>query len=358
MPNIIITHAKAYTLNPQQPWAEAMVIEGNKIAYVGNNVGALGYKTSQSRLIDAKGRSLLPGLIDSHFHLYMGSLRLEDMQLSPVRKLTDLARVIQDYKESFPNKLWLRGQRLAYDITPGRRLNRFDLDAIESDRPLALASVDFHTLWCNTRALEMANILRGQKVKDGEIVMGADGLASGELREYGAMNLIYKLIPPLNQEEKLSLICQGIQEVVSYGITSLHCMHGNMQHLSSFRELEARGDFKLRAYLPYDVSPDTPLEALEQEALALKQTYHSDKIRAGMIKVFVDGVLESFTSLMVEPYANKDSLGEALFSDAHFKEVAVEADRLGLQIAVHAIGDGAVKRTLDGFAAARLQKWP
>jgi predicted amidohydrolase YtcJ len=114
----------------------------------------------------------------------------------------------------------------------------------------------------------------------------------------------------------------------------------------------------LRLYVPYNVTPDMPLETL-QEAAAWRQRYQSSHLRTGAIKCFMDGVLESYTALLVEDYAGAPgNRGSALFSAEQFNLVAVEADRLGLQIAVHCCGDGAVKRTLDGFAHARQQNAP
>ena len=120
------------------------------------------------------------------------------------------------------------------------------------------------------------------------------------------------------------------------------------------RRREEQGRLSLRVWIAYSVKPETPFEALAGEAAVLAARYHTGMVRTGSVKFFMDGVIDSFTGFMLEPYALRpDTYGEVLWSAEKFNRYAVEADRLGLQIVVHAIGDAAIRRTLDGFAAAR-----
>jgi predicted amidohydrolase YtcJ len=131
-------------------------------------------------------------------------------------------------------------------------------------------------------------------------------------------------------------------------------MDGSAEQAALYSALEEAGELSLRVYLPYDVPPGTPLEALATEAVALRDQFQSEMVRGGSVKFFMDGVLESYTALLVEPYADDPTThGEALWTAEQFNEMAIEADRLGLQIKVHCCGDGAVRRTLDGFEAAQ-----
>ena len=123
--------------------------------------------------------------------------------------------------------------------------------------------------------------------------------------------------------------------------------------MASIKEFEARGDLTLRVYVPYDIKPETPLAAFE-DAATWPTRFNGSHVRAGAVKFFMDGVLESYTALMIDDYAEQPgNKGEALFTAEQFNTMAAEADRLGLQIFVHACGDGAVRRTLDGYAHAR-----
>jgi predicted amidohydrolase YtcJ len=183
-------------------------------------------------------------------------------------------------------------------------------------------------------------------------VMANDGTASGELREPAAYDLVTNKRPERSESEKLSLLKQGIKLANSYGITSIHNMDDEDRELAKYDVLESAGDLTLRIDFPLLMKPETPLEDLHI-IKDWQKDIKSERLHFGRIKVFMDGVIEATTALMIEPYAHLDSLGDALFTAEHFNKIAVMADKLGWQISVHAIGDGAVKRTLDGYETAR-----
>ncbi len=358
--DLIFTNARASTLDLSRPYAEAVAVRGDRICFVGAEIDALDLRADHTKVVDAGGRTLLPGLIDSHFHLLWGSLRLDDMQLEGVRGLEALRSALEVYRDAHPGRPWVRGQGLSYDVlTSGERLTRAHLDRLEPHRPLVLTCFDFHTVWCNTAALRAAGILHGAEVpSNAEVVMGEDGLATGELREFEAMDLVYRLFPEPSAGEVRDLLRRGMRLANAHGVTSVHNMNGDREEFERYRALDAAGELPLRIYLPFRMYPHTPLSELESGAVAMRELYRSDKLRAGALKLFMDGVVESYTAFMLEPYANAEGCGEAIFSAEHFGEIAVRADQAGLQIAVHAIGDAAVRRALDGFEAARRANGP
>lgn len=359
--DLIITQARAFTANPQGPWAEAVAVRGNHIVFVGDSAAALTWAGPHTRIIDGQGATLLPGLIDSHFHLGWGTTNYEDALLEEVHTLDQLAQTIRDYVAAHPTKQWIKGQRLAYDVAGGQRMvNRHDLDALEAERPLALMSSDYHTLWANTRALELAGIQHGAPTLPGsEIVMGEDGLANGQLNERDAFNLVLDAIPAPDEAEKDRLLRLALAEAAAWGITGVHNMDGDAEQLARYAGVAARGELSLRVYMAYSVRPHTPFAALAEEAATLSAQYAEGMVRCRSVKYFMDGVIDSFTGFMLEPYAQRpDTCGDALWSAEQFNRYAVESDRLGLQIVVHAIGDAAIRRTLDGFAAARAANGP
>lgn len=353
MSSIILHNAAVYTANPAQPNAEAVVLEHNRLSYVGDNAKALAHRQSNSKVLDAKGRTVMPGFNDSHYHLGMGSYTLDELYLDNVKTLSELKDAIQTYARANSDKSWIVGRRCSYDIDGANPLTRHHLDAIEANKPVALYSLDFHTVWVNTRALELGGILHGATTQAGsEIVMANDGTASGELREPAAYHLVTDKRPERSKSEKLSLIKQGIQVANSYGITSIHNMDDEDRGLEKYSLLESTGELTLRIDFPLSMKPETPLEDL-YIIQDWQKNIESERLHFGRVKLFMDGVIEATTALMVEPYAHVDSLGDALFTAKHFNDIAVIADKLGWQISVHAIGDGAVKRTLDGYATAQ-----
>lgn len=353
--NFIFTNARAYTLDASTPYATTVAVAGNKILFVGNEANSKDFRSADTKLIDCQQKTLLPGIIDSHFHLMWGALNLANIQLEDITGLDNLRREVQAFKQKHPEKKFLRGSSVSYDVLPkGERLTRHHIDQIEPDLPLILVAFDFHSAWCNTAALEAAGILRGAELtSNAEVVMGNDGLATGELREFQAMDLVLDLINNPSEVEKNNLVQQAIHLANSYGITSIHNMNGDRDEFAFYQKLDETQKLNLRIYVPFRMYPTDPLSVLKEEALYLKNTYQSEKLKAGALKLFMDGVIESFTGFMLEPYINNPSTrGEAIFEAEHFNEICIQADALGLQIAVHAIGDAAVRRTLDGYEAA------
>jgi predicted amidohydrolase YtcJ len=357
MPNyadLIITNARALTQNHAQPTAEALAIANGRIAYVGTNNAALDFRGSATRLIDAAGRTLLPGLIDSHYHLLWGSVKLDDIRFEGVANYAEMTEAVRAYAAANPTKPWLAGYGLAYNMLPGHAsLTRQHLDAITAERPLIVVAFDLHTAWANTRALELAGLLHGGPCAPGnEIVLASDGTASGELREPGAYNQVTIHMPMPDAAQTHTLLHKGLAQAARYGITSIHNMDGDLEQMQLYTDLEARGELTLRVSVPFLATPETPLSALD-EALAMRAA-QTELVRSNRVKCFMDGVIESYTALLLDDFADSPgNLGAAIFSAEQFTALATESDRLGLQVTVHAIGDAAVRRTLDGFEHAQ-----
>jgi predicted amidohydrolase YtcJ len=197
MSDLIITNARVYTVDTANPHAEAVVVQGKRIAFVGTTADALAHRQPHSRVVDGHGRTLLPGFIDSHFHLLWGALSMGDAQLDEVRSLEELAAAIRAYEVENHDLAWLVGRGLRYVVpSHDEALTRHHLDEIEAERPFFISAYDYHTIWANTAALRLAGLLHGAETPAGSsIVMGADGLATGELREPGAYEPLLALKP-------------------------------------------------------------------------------------------------------------------------------------------------------------------
>jgi len=355
--HLIIENAAVYTVDDANPTAEAVAVRGNRVAFVGSNQDTSSYKAPHTRVVDAGGCTLMPGFIDSHFHLMWGAIGLADAQLFDVRSMPELERALSEQAASNPDEPWVGGQGVSYILpSPTEPLTRHHLDAIVSDRPLTLFSYDFHTVWANTAALNLAGILHGGETGPGsQIVMGADGLATGELREPAAFEQLFEHRPELSDTRKMELVREALQLMAADGITSIHNMDGTPEQTRLYAAMEDSGYLTARIYMPFDIKPETPIEAITEIAVPMREEFQTQFVRAGAVKFFMDGVLESFTALLLDPYADDQStVGEALFTQEHFNRMAAEADRLGFQIAVHACGDGAVRRVLDGYEVVRF----
>lgn len=372
---IIITNGKVLSMDEAAPRAEALVLRGREIAYVGNARDALALKSNGTRVIDAGGGTVLPGFIEGHMHLFAGAAELDHLQLFGVHGFEALKAAVVAYLREHPGSDLIIGEQADYTIlSKDEPVTRNHLDRIVPARPFMMFSPDHHTAWANTVALQQAGVFEGRMLGPGnEIVMGPDGLANGELREGEAIDPVRSLSKSGNRdrlglmtggeseprptaaefEHDLMVMKRGLDHCARHGITSIHNMDGNLYTLELLEELDRRGELLCRVRVPFHMKNFMAVTALEK-AGAMHQRYHSEKLASGFVKVFVDGVLDSWTAVMLDDYADRPGWrGEPLFTPEHFAAVAVEADRRGLQIAVHAIGDGAVRTVLDGYEAAR-----
>lgn len=375
--DLIVTNARVLTVDPARPRAEAVAVAGDTILAVGDRAEVMATKGPGTRVIDAAGGSVTPGFVEAHLHIFAGAAELDQCQLHGVEGAEAFRAKVAAYAAGRPGEPLIVGQGAGYTMfSESAPITRHDLDAAVPDRPFLMFAADHHTAWANTAALEHAGILRGRAVGVGnEIVMGADGLATGELREREAFGPVVALStsggrersgldgsdPDATAAERAydrKVLQRGLDHLARHGITSFHNMDGNRYLASLLGEMEAAGELTCRARVPFHFLNFMDLDALDT-ASELAARHRSERLSCGFVKMFMDGVLESWTAVMAEDYADRPGWrGEPLFERRRFAEIATEIDRRGLQIAVHAIGDGAVNTVLDGYAAARGANGP
>ena len=348
----IFKNARVFTSDESNPRAEAVAVKANRIIYVGSNEGAQEQSDERTRVIDAQGHTLTPGFIDSHFHLLWGSIWMGSAQLYSVTNLEKLKEILQAFAAQNRTSEWVDGRGIKYGIVSTRQ----ELDAIIPDRPVYINAYDGHTSWANTKALEMAGVLHpGKEIgPNGTIVRDEHGLATGELREKDAMSTVSSLLPLPSEARKRELLKMAIKQINATGVTSIHNMNGDMEELMTYAALEDTGEMTLRVYVPYWIKPETTEEMLV-EAIEMSKV-RGEYVRGGAAKFFMDGVWESYTALTLEPYADDpNARPEGIYSAEHFTRMAALCDKMGLQIFVHCCGDGAVRRTLDGYEAVQKE---
>lgn len=369
--SLVLRNARIYTQVRADPWAEALAVDGERIVWVGRDMDASDWVGPDTQVIDAGRRLALPGLIDSHFHLLLGARSLHGLNLDDAKSTEAVQSRLRTFADAHPGREWITGRGWQHRLFAGGGApTRALLDAVVNDRPVCLVSSDGHTAWVNTPALEQAGILKGLAAPPqfGAAVMSDDGLATGELRESVAMDAVRKLIPPLTRDEEDALLKQALHECATYGITSAHNMDGDADSLAIYRSLEERGEMTLRLYVPLTVEPGTKEEAISDWLLATTESTGKSSpiangrlpmVRTGCVKLFADGVVESKTAWMLEPYCDSgEDRGTPNFDPEAFKRLIATADALKLQIFVHAIGDAAVRASLDAFELARKLNQP
>lgn len=367
---LIVTNAKVLTMYETAPRAEAVAVAGGKILAVGSAAEIAALAGPATQLIDAKGRTLLPGFVESHLHLVLGGNELVQLQIGGLHGFDALKAAFTAYAAANPDNALLMAQGASYEILD-QPVTRHDLDRVIADRPIAMMSPDHHTVWANTAALSAAGLLQGAPMPHGhEVVMAADGTATGELREFEAFGPILALGGEAHLQLGIATggepepwpsdavrardkdkIAAGLAHCAAHGITAMVNMDGNRYTCQLLKEMQDEGRLIARVKVPFHFKPHMELSELDR-ASAMTAEYNNDWLSSGFVKMFMDGVVDSRTAFMLNDYPNTTERGEPLFEPERFKEICTEIDRRGLQIAVHAIGDGAVRTTIDGYEAA------
>lgn len=350
--HILITGTRVFTAEPQRPWAEAILIEDDTVVLAGSEAEARGAAPTGCEHVHVPGGLSVPGLNDAHIHMSYGANALTVLDLQGTVTLDVLQRRLAEYAAAHPDREWIEAFGLAYDVLAGvSGRERLVLDAAVPNRPVYLRAFDFHTAWVNTVALQRAGIERGRDLSPpNEVVVDeATGLATGVLKERDAYSLVASCIPPRSQSEADDALVEAFRHVNRQGITSVQIMDGTPEQVAQYRRLQDQGRLTLRAYHYLNMRPETPLDALDEFA-ALKRRYTGTWNRIAGIKLFMDGVVESKTAWMEEPYCDgSGDTGMPAMSPDRYSAVVRAADDLGLDIATHAIGARAVQFVLDTY---------
>jgi predicted amidohydrolase YtcJ len=356
--DIIVVHGHVYTENPKQPWAQAVAIRHGKITVVGDDPEIERRRGMGTKVINAGGKLVLPGFVDCHIHFMDGSLSLGRVNLEGAKDPAEIQKRLRQYAVEHPGDDWILGRGWNYAMFGPEALpHKKYLDEIFPNRPVLLEGYDGHTYWVNSKALMLAGITRDTPdPPNGTIVRDPQtGEATGALKE-SAQDLVAKIIPKPSRAEKLLALRAGMRWANQHGITRVHSAGQDFEELDLFDEMRRRGDLSVRMYIAYFLNPPElrpqDLEAIEHA----RKKFHDDWIDAEAVKFMVDGVVESHTAAMLEPYSDDPSLkGKLFWEPSKYKAAVAELDKHGLQLFTHAIGDYAVRTALDAYENAETQ---
>jgi predicted amidohydrolase YtcJ len=361
----VIVNARIYTINARQPWAEALAIRGDKVLAVGSAKEIAAYRGASTKILDAGGRLVLPGFTDSHVHFLDGSLSMTRIRLEGAQTIAEIQQRVKAFAANHPEQSWLLGRGWSYTaFEPSGLPDKRYLDEVVADRPVYLEGFDGHTWWANSKALQLAGIMRqtadpagGTFVRDAKT-----GEPTGAVKEDAADAVMRRSIPLPTREEKLQALRAGMKEANRFGVVRVHVTGGvsagvgDIQDVALFQELRRTGELSVRMYLAYRLDPPTVTAAQNQEIEDARNNYHDDWIAAGAAKFFLDGVIETRTAAMLSPYSDDPSQsGKLLWDQAVYEAAVAELDRRGVQIFSHAVGDRAIRQALDAYEnAARV----
>jgi predicted amidohydrolase YtcJ len=357
--DVIFSGGTVHTVDPARPRAEAVAVRGERIVAVGATDAMMPLRGPRTRVVDLRAGTLLPGFQDAHVHPIGGGVDRLACDVRDIHPRSAVIDAIRAYADARPDASWIVGSGWYMGDFPGGTPRREDLDAAVPDRPAFLPNRDGHTAWVNSRALELAGIDRvTPDPADGRIERDPDGTPSGCLHE-GAADLVERLMPPTTEDEWAEGLRIGQAYLHSLGITAWQDAIVHPNNLATYRRAAAEGWLTARVEAALWWERERGDEQIEEFAAASRAlAADAGRLRANSVKLMVDGVLETFTGSMLEPYLGPDgrptaNRGIDFLDPAALGGHVARIDAAGLQPHFHAIGDRAVRNALDAVAAAR-----
>jgi predicted amidohydrolase YtcJ len=366
--DMVVRHARVYTVDESHPWAEAVAVRGDRIEWVGSDADAVAHVGAATKVVDAGGRMLLPGFIDSHFHVLLGGspdvLRIENGDT-----LQEIQRQVKEFAAKRPELKWIEVEGWNYSAFPDGSLpTAKDLEGLTGGRPAFLVAYDYHTIWMNREALKDFGITRDTKSvifaekvekdpKTGEPTGIVTGFGSTGLSEEAEAEVRKHL--PSHQGDA---IARGVKFNVTAashaGITTVIDPQSYLEDLPVYERLVKEGSLPSRLQVALFHRRGTTQATLDKFDEARKK-YNDDRLRVSAVKLYIDDVIEPHTAAMLEPYSDRpDTRGELDYPADEFKQVVARLDDMKFQIFIHSIGDRGIRTSLDAIEYAEKKNGP
>lgn len=353
----VITNGKVYTVDEQQPWAEAVAVKGDTIVYVGDNAGAAVFVGKGTEQVDLEGRLMLPGFVESHVHIALGAAFNSGVIIDFADKVEDVQRRVKEYADGHPDQKSIFGATYNGNLFDAKGPNKALLDAVVPDRPVYLLDHGGHGAWVNSKALEVAGITKDTKnPAGGEYVRDDKGEATGAIKGAPAHMPVLSAIEGITPESITSALTKVFEGMSEFGFTSAIDMGAVLEPEAShtaFIELDKAGKKPLRLCATHYVNtPELARTAVEMVERNDKR-YKSDTLWFGALKVSVDSVIEILTAAMLEPYLTTGNRGMLYFDDEAMTKMALAAAEKGYLVTTHTYGDHANRVSLNAAEAVR-----
>jgi predicted amidohydrolase YtcJ len=353
--DLIITHAKVWTVDQAQPTAEAVAALGERIVAVGSSAEVEAWRGPRTRVIDAGGKLLLPGFNDAHVHFVDGGRQLDAVQLNDASTPEEFKRRIAERAKITPKGEWIQGgdwdeTKWPVSQMPTRQL----IDDVTGDTPVSLSRYDGHVVLANSAALKLAGITAATPdPPGGTMLRDAQGNPTGILKD-AAMDPVAKVIPPLTHEQRRKAALRGLAHAASLGVTSFQEMDNGdsaetYADIGVFAELLEQNALTARAYFAPSV-----VDWSDEAKLGVRRAFGSSYLRIGALKGFADGSLGATTAYFFDPYTDapgdRGLLSDQMQPPSAMRDRMLKADAAGLQLCTHAIGDQGISIILDFYA--------
>ena len=343
--DLIIKNANIWTGDENQPRAMAMAIGGDTVMAIGNGDELDSWLGDKTKVIDAEGKFITPGFIDTHVHFLSGSYGLSSVKLRDAGTPEEFTKRIGDYAETVEKGTWIMEGDWDHQLWGGELPRAEWVDEVTPDHPVFVTRLDGHISLANSKAMELAGIdASTPDVEGGDIVRDLNGNPTGIFKD-NAQGLIFKAVTPFSPEQNDEAIVNGMNYMVSNGVTTVHNMDlgASAEIIDTYARI--RDKQIIRFYMAVGLSNWTELrDRVEKDGLGDKW------LKIGVLKGMVDGALGSHTAAFFEPFADTpDDRGFFVIDEDSLNQWAMEADKANLQLAIHAIGDRAINTLLNVF---------
>jgi predicted amidohydrolase YtcJ len=362
--DLVVRHANIHTMDDSKPRATALAVAGDKILWIGDDRDAGQYMGEKTRVVDAGGRLLLPGFIDSHFHVGLGN----DPNVERIsgNSLQEIQAQVKAFSDQRPDLQWIEMDGWNYSAFPDGGLpTAKDLESLTAGRPAFLVAYDYHTIWMNKEALKAFGITKATKsVKFAEDVQHdkKSGEPTGILMGFGSTGLsaeaearLSRILPSHSPTGAPERTVQLLSRAAKAGITTIIEPQTYLDTVPLYAQLRNEGRLPQRLQVALFHRRGTSDAEIEKFVEARKQ-YNDDWFRVAAVKLYIDDVIEPHTAAMLEPYADRpDTRGQLSYPAEEFKQVVAKLDKRGFQIFTHATGDRGIRTALDAYEYARQQ---
>jgi len=351
--DLVIVNGKVHVADEKNTVAQAVAVKGNTILRVGTDDEIRALASPTTRVIDARGGTVAPGFNDAHVHFISGGLSLKQVNLAGLATLAELQAAIREFAAGQPAGAWVTGRGWLYTPFPGGSPTAAQLDAVVADRPAVMECYDGHSIWVNSVVLRLAGITRASKDPENGVIVRdpQTGEPTGHLKE-SAQGLIDGVLPQVTVEDRRAALLAAVSEANRLGVTSIQNAGTSLDDMALFAEAKKSGALTVRAYLATDGDAGITEADVDRMDAAWKQYGDDPTLRTGIVKLFADGVIESKTAAMLAPYVGSRSAGTPNMTASELNRIVAMFDRRGWQIQIHAIGDRAIRMSLDAFEAA------
>ena len=351
--DLVIVNGRVFTADERGTTAQAVAIAGNKILLVGTNDAVSALRGPQTRVVDAHGGTVAPGFNDSHVHFISGGMTLGHVDLAGLTTLALVQDKIRAFAATHADAPWVEGRGWLYSPFPGGTPTREQLDAAVPDRPAVMTCYDGHSVWVNSKALALAGITKdtpspanGLVVKDPRT-----GQPTGHLKESAAA-LIDSVVPKPTDADRHAALRKAVAHAHQFGVTSVQNAGTSFDDVALYQQALRAGELQVRAYLAMSTSSSTTEADLDRMEETRKALGNDPTLTTGAVKIYADGVIESRTAAMLAPYENSKASGAPNLTADQLDHLVAMVDKRGWQIFIHAIGDRAIRMSLDAFERA------